>query len=629
MNTIKAASGIRLPLLCGILGIYLLAGTAPARAVTYVNHTPLSFGWADASGTVDHYNVYVSVDGQPFELLEHAGGCTCSLDAEDGRSYVVQVEAEDDLGRVGPMSDPSDQIVVFLNGSAGDTDGDGMPDDWEASEGLNPFDPSDADGDPDGDGSTNLDEFMDGTDPADPDSDGDGTPDGEDDYPLDPLNGNTRPVADAGGDQELDPTVVMLDGSGSYDPDGDPLSYAWTQEDGPEVSLSDEHAESPTFLGTESGTYAFELIVHDGSLASLPAEVAVTIRNVPPSADAGEDVEVLVGTVAVLDGSGSADSNRDPIRYAWTQMQGAPVLIDGADNQTATVVPEQVGNYVFQLVTFDGELYSTPDDVQVIVNAPANNVPNADAGENQTVTVGDTVLLNGSGSSDPDGDSLLYTWSQTGGPETVALDGAVAVQATFEAPEAGIYAFQLVVHDGQVASAPDIVTVTAESPANQAPVAAIESVDPVEEGEWIALDGSGSYDPDHDALSYAWSQTGGPQVMLEDGDLPVAGCFAVAEGTLTFQLVVHDGEASSTPATVLVQVVPGEDPPAVDPPEVDPPAPPVQAQSDDGGSGCTVSMAASSRKNINASDLGYLLTLFLPAIGALLYQKRRFRRRKG
>ncbi len=625
MTRPKAPSGIRHLLTCGILGILLLAGTIPAQAVTYTNDSPLSFIWGEASGTVDHYNVYVSVDGQPFELLEQADGCACELEAEDGRTYVVQVEAEDELGRVGPMSDPSDQIVVFLNGSEDDTDGDGMPDDWEGSEGLNPFDPSDANEDPDSDGSTNLEEFEDGTDPANPDSDDDGILDGQDDYPLDPLNGNTQPVADAGEDQELDPTVVTLDGTGSYDPNGDLLSYTWTQQEGPEVSLSDEHAVSPTFLGTKSGEYAFELIVRDGQLDSLPDEVTVTIRNVPPSADAGADVEVIVGTVAVLDGSGSADSNEDPMSYAWTQTEGSPVVLDGADNQTATLVPELVGNYVFQLVTFDGELYSTPDEVRVIVNPPANNAPTADAGDDRTVTAGDTVTLNGSASSDPDGDSLIYAWSQTGGPEPVALDGAGTVQASFEATEAGIYAFQLVVHDGQVASAPDGVTVTVESPANQAPVADIEAVDPVEEGEWVSLDGSGSYDPDYDSLSYTWSQTGGPQVMLEDGDMPVAGFYAVAEGTLTFELVVHDGEASSTPASVQVQVLPGEEPPAVDPPD-----PPVQAQSDDGGGGgCSVSMGGSSRQDVNATDMGYLLTLFLPVIGALLYQKRRFRRQKG
>ena len=110
----------------------------------------------------------------------------------DGSTYVIQVEAEDDIGRVGPMSDPSDDIIVYLNGSPNDTDGDGMGNTWEISSGLNPFDPSDAEGDPDHDGMANSQEFNLGTDPRDPDSDNDGVRDGEDSYPLDPLNGENQ-----------------------------------------------------------------------------------------------------------------------------------------------------------------------------------------------------------------------------------------------------------------------------------------------------------------------------------------------------------------------------------------------------------------------------------------------------
>jgi hypothetical protein len=372
---------------------------------------------------------------------------------------------------------------------------------------------------------------------------------------------------------------------------------------------------SPAFLATKQGQYVFRLIVNDGRLASHPDEVTVTIRNVPPAADAGEDLRITVGDTAILDGGGSEDSNEDPLSFAWSQILGTPVTLAGVNNRTATFVPVSQGAYGFLLVTSDGHLSSPPDEVRVIVDSLSNRVPTADAGEDQTVTEGDRVRLNGSGSFDADGNPLSYAWSQVDGPESVPLEGAATVQAQFQAPEPGIYAFELVVHDGEVASGPDAVIVTVASSGNQAPIAEIQDEDPVVPGDWVTLDGSGSYDPDQDPLTYSWSQTGGPQVMLEDGDQAIAGFYAVAEeGTLTFQLVVHDGDAASTPVSIQVEVLPGKPVTGWRPTAQGP---------DDGGGGCSVGLGGSPQHETDATDIGYLLTLFLPAIGAILYQRRR------
>ena len=541
-------------LIAAICSFLFLFNPAPTAAQTYVHHSPLSFTWDPASGDVAHYNVYISVDEEPFELLEASDACTCQAHVEDGRTYRVQVEAEDTLGRVGPMSDPSDPVTVFLNGSPEDTDGDGMPDGWEVLHGLNPFDPSDAHQDPDGDGLTNLEEYLYGTDPFNPDTDGDGVNDGDEVRlgmnPLDPAD--NRPVAHAGEDQELDPTGVELDGSGSFDPNGDPLSYAWSQVEGSEVALSDAHAMRPTFIGKKSGPYGFRLVVNDGRADSLPDEVLITIRNVPPTADAGADQVVDAGTRVVLDGSATSDANGDPFTLSWTQVEGPSVVLQWVDENRVCFVPETSGVYRFRLAAFDGELYSSPDETQVVVH-DLNHVPTADAGEDQTVLLHSIVTLDGSGSTDPDDDPLEYFWSQAEGPEAVILEDAFSPHAWFTPARVGSYRFELVVNDGLNMSPPDYVTVTAVSE-NHAPVALTAGTSVAEIGDRVTLDGTGSYDPDGDPITYRWSQTGGVQVTLEDAESAVAAFHAISEGTFRFKLVVSDGELESDPATLEVIV---------------------------------------------------------------------------
>lgn len=80
--------------------------------------------------------------------------------------------------------------------------------------------------------------------------------------------------------------------------------------------------------------------------------------------------------------------------------------------------------------------------------------PVAEAGEGLLARVDDTVELNGSGSTDPDGDELSYAWIQVGGPE-VELTGADRALPRFKVPAPGVYTFELVVSDTFESSAPD------------------------------------------------------------------------------------------------------------------------------------------------------------------------------
>jgi hypothetical protein len=90
---------------------------------------------------------------------------------------------------------------------------------------------------------------------------------------------NNAPIANAGSDQTLQvDKLVTLDGTASYDDDGDALSYEWSQIDGPEtVNLSDSKISKPVFTPTKVGIYEFKLIVNDGEVNSEPDNVLINI----------------------------------------------------------------------------------------------------------------------------------------------------------------------------------------------------------------------------------------------------------------------------------------------------------------------------------------------------------------
>jgi hypothetical protein len=97
----------------------------------------------------------------------------------------------------------------------------------------------------------------------------------------------------------------------------------------------------------------------------------------------------------------------------------------------------------------------------VTVDAP-NLAPVANAGVDFAIDEGGGVLLSGSASSDPEGGTLAYAWTQTAGP-TVTLSGAGTATATFTAPNVNAdtaLTFELEVTDEGTLSATDTVTVT-------------------------------------------------------------------------------------------------------------------------------------------------------------------------
>ncbi|EAT16594.1 PKD domain-containing protein [Desulfuromonas acetoxidans] len=341
---------------------------------------------------------------------------------------------------------------------------------------------------------------------------------------------NHVPVADAGPDQNVTlGTVVQLDGSNSTDQDGDTLTYSWIFSSlpaGSSATLSDDTAARPTFTADVEGNYELNLIVSDDVSDSLDETVLITASaaNSAPVADAGTDQNVLVDDTVNLDGSGSSDTDGDPLTYTWRFISvpgGSTATLSDTSAQSPSFTADTEGSYQVGLVVNDGSVDSAESSTTITATL-GNATPVADAGEDQNVSVGDTVNLDGSSSSDADGDPLTYSWSITSAPatSTATLSDVTSATPTFTVDVYGDYVFSLTVNDGEDDSAIDTITISTQfaQPANH--VAVNFTIDDSASATYdntsgLAWKGSFSYNADTRILTYngAWP---GPYVLVYD-----------------------------------------------------------------------------------------------------------------
>lgn len=281
---------------------------------------------------------------------------------------------------------------------------------------------------------------------------------------------NIPPVAEAGDNQSVRAgNGTRLSGSDSFDPDGTQLTYLWTLTvpEGSLTELLNNDAVLAEFVPDIAGLYVANLTVTDvdGATDSDQVEILVEAVNMPPVADAGDDLNVATGTSVSLNGSGSNDPESAPLRYFWRLVapDTSTAELNDPGSATPTFFADVDGEYRLFLIVNDGELDSTEDSA-VVIATTQNATPVADAGVDKNASRAIEVLLDGSNSSDPNGEPLTYSWSIISQPvnSDLTLLGADTATPSFTPFEFGNYVLSLTVSDGELSDTDTIVVSVVE-----------------------------------------------------------------------------------------------------------------------------------------------------------------------
>jgi hypothetical protein len=436
-------------------------------------------------------------------------------------------------------------------------------------------------------------------------------------------SGNTPPVADAGGDRLGAPAgQFTLDGSASYDPDGDPLTFFWEQISGPTVALSGVNTAQATFVAEEDQTYVFRLTVTDPDGASAVARATISTQRLgdgsqpptgglriarfeasPVSLAAGESTtlswitegadSVTITNVGSVEAAGSRSvTPMQSTTYVLTATRGTASVQSSLTVTVGSAAAPRIlrfsasnpqitpGGQSALIWEVDNATEVTISTIGVVDRSGTSNVSPTETttyvltarnanGETNAQTVVSVVspvrILNftatPSGVEGPN-TPVTLAWETEGAQEVVITGiGTVAPSGSMQVTPSSSVSYTLLAY-GSVTNASAVVFVQVGGTggpsgpgANQPPVASAGPDRTVNTFQFM-LDGTGSFDPDNNPITYRWRQiSGAPSTIINpESPTPSVNAFVGGPGTYVYELTVTDSFGAFSSDTVRIIV---------------------------------------------------------------------------